>query len=203
MRAMTTAARIALVAVVLTAGAAACDDDDDSAASSRPDPGAGATTFAGTAEGGGTYVAIVVDAEGDALAYATDGDRSVDWLYGMVDNGTGSLDNDGGAVLDVTVGDDRASGTFTRPDSEPLRFSAEPASSPAGLYRAQDSFADGDYVAGWIVLPDGTQRGSVRRYETPLTPGTVDATTFSTGDDTFTVPGGELRVRRIGATADV
>ena len=197
-----TAARIALASVVLTAGAVACDDDN-SGESSRRRPGAGATTFAGTAEGGATYLAIVVDAEGDALAYATDGDRSVDWLYGMVDNGTGSLDNDGGAVLEVTVGDDRASGTFTRPDSEPLRFSAESASSPAGLYRAQDSFADGDYVAGWIVLPDGTQRGSVRRYETPLTPGTVDATTFSTGDDAFTVPGGELRVRRFGATADV
>jgi hypothetical protein len=202
MEAVTTVARTTLAVVVVVLGCTACANESggDRASEStvRPDE-----AFLGTTGDGGTSVAIVVDREGDALAFVTDGDRSVDWVYGMVDGRTGSLDNDGGAVLEVTLSDDRASGTFTRPGSEPLRFTAGPATSPAGLYRAQDSFADGDYVGGWIVLPDGTQRGAVRRYETPLAPGEVDATTFTPGDETFAVPGGELRVRRYGPNADV
>ena len=197
------AARIALAAVVLTAGAAACDDDD-SGESSRREPGASATTFAGTAEGGGTYVAIVVDAEDDALAYATDGAQSVDWLLGSLDgDDTARLENDGGAVLEVVFTEDDATGTFTRPESPPLSFTVVTTAPPAGLYRASESFTDGDYVAGWIVLPDGSQRGAVRRYETPLPPGAVDAMTFSAGDQTFAVPGGALMPRRFGATADL
>jgi hypothetical protein len=194
--------RVALLVGLLAVAVVGCGDgDSDGAPSAVSD--ARATTFTGRTTDGGTLVGLVVDGEGDALAYATDGDRSVDWVFGAVDDGTGSLDNDGGAVLDATVTDDRASGTFTRPGFEPLRFTARAASSPAGLYRAQESFADGDYVAGWIVLADGTQRGAIRRYETPLPPDAIDASTFRPGDDGFTVPGGQLTVERYGRNADV
>lgn len=145
-------------------------------------------------------MAVVAGREGGVLAHVTDGGSSVDWVDGSLegpDDTEARLGNDGGAVLEVSFAGTSASGAFARPAEEPGRFTAEVAAEPAGLYRATRSFADGDYVAGWIVLPDGTQRGAVRRYETPLAPGDVDPTTFTVGTETFPVPGGVLTPRRV------
>jgi hypothetical protein len=197
---VTTLSRIAAAAVVLTLAAAGCSDADDAEPAERETD---AGSFVGKVEGSDAYVAVVVDREGDAVGYVTDGAQSVDLLDGILDEDRARLGNDGGAVLEVTFTEDGASGQFTRPQSPPLTFTAEPSEAPAGLYRSDESFADGLYVAGWIVLPDGTHRGAVRRYETPLPPGSVDATTFSVDDSTFTVPGGVLRIRFVEATDDV
>jgi hypothetical protein len=143
--------------------------------------------------GSGAYIAVVVNANGDALAHVTDGQHSVDWLDGRLRGRTAILTNEGGALLDATFGRGTVTGSFTRPQSETLQFSARPSKTPAGLYRATQDFLDGRYVGGWVVLADGTGRGTVRRYETPLIPGEVDATTFTPGDATFSVPGGVLR----------
>ncbi len=196
---MTGITRTGLAAALLALGAGACSSDDGGSSSVEPR----ATTFAGTTADGGTSVAIVVDEERDALAFVTDGDRSVDWVDGAVRKGAARLGNDGGAVLEVAIAGDVATGSFTRPGSDPLSFEAAAVAAPAGLYRSSEFFADGDYVAGWIVLPDGSQRGAIRRYETPLPPGAIDATTFSAGDPTFPVPGGVLMPRRFSASADV
>jgi hypothetical protein len=150
-------------------------------------------SFVGTVAGSDGYVAIVVGARGDALAHVTDGAWSVDWLNGMVTGRTAALSNEGGATLDAAFSRRGVIGSFTRPQSPALQFTAVPVKAPAGLYRATQDFADGRYVGGWVVLLDGTQRGTVRRYETPLVPGQVDATTFRPGDASFTVPGGVLR----------
>jgi hypothetical protein len=185
----------AVVAVIV---AAACGSSEDDGQSTAPERTTG--SFVGAVEGGGTSVAVVAGPGDDLLAYVTDGGSSVDWLDGVLEDPrdtSARLGNDGGAVLDVSFAGTRASGAFARPGEDPRRFTAEAADEPAGLYRASDSFADGDYVGGWIVLPDGTQRGTVRRYETPLAPGEVDPATFTVGDETFVVPGGELRVQRV------
>jgi hypothetical protein len=130
------------------------------------------TAYAGVVEGSNAYVAVVVGPGSEAMAYVCDGASSVDFVEGPVEGGAANLSNDGGAHLEATVTATDASGTFTRPGSDPLRFTAVPVDRPAGLYIAGGHFADGDYVGGWILLPDGTQRASVRRYETPLPPGT-------------------------------
>jgi len=194
-----TGAALAAVALALAGGGLGCSDDD-----SADTTGAGPTTtesagdaeeltgsYVGTLDGTETYVAIVVADDGDALAFVTDGDQSVDLLDGFVDGEGARLGNDGGADLKVSfvegaTSDDPSrpvvlSGTFTRPDEAPLRFSAGAAEEPAGLYRASQVFADGEYEADWVVLPDGSQKGAVRRYETPLPPGAVD-TVLDLGD---------------------
>ena len=71
------------------------------------------------------------------------------------------------------------------------------------MYGTREFFADGEYVGGWVVLTDGSKRGAVRRYETPLVPGEVDPTTFNVGDATFTVPGGVLRPELVEPSDDV
>jgi hypothetical protein len=185
---------IALAMMTMALVTAGCGDGESGGGTAEPEPTIG--SFVGTVDGSDAYVAVVARPEGGVLAYVTDGGSSVDWLDGALEgprDTSARLGNDGGAVMEVAFTGRSASGAFARPGEDPQRFTAAAADEPAGLYRATESFADGDYVAGWIVLPDGTQRGAVRRYETPLPPGSVDPTTFSTGDATFAVPGGILR----------
>jgi hypothetical protein len=197
--------RITFATMALALVVAGCDGDgSDGTVTAEPERMVG--SFAGIVEGADTYVAVVVDPEGDVLGYVTDGGSSVDWLHGRLDGPDDSdarLGNDGGAVLDVTIANATASGAFARPGEDLRRFTAEVAEEPAGLYRATESFDDGDYVAGWIVLPDGTERGAVRRYETPLPPGSVDPATFTVDTKTFAVPGGVLRPHRVTPDSDL
>ncbi|MGQ0825650.1 MAG: hypothetical protein ACT4OX_11620 [Actinomycetota bacterium] len=199
--------------IVLSVALTGCSGGDD-APSSQPadDPAATTTTaaevatdavgsYVGTVDGSDTYVAVVAMDDGEAQAFVTDGANRVDWVYGLLQGGTARLDNDGGAVLDVSFTGVEASGTFTRPGDEPLTFTAARAVAPAGLYRAQATFDDGDYVGGWIVLPDGSQRGAVRRYETPLPPGSVDGV-LDLNDPTVIVPGGVLPVELVEAAGE-
>ncbi len=186
--------------VVFAFLATACDDSGDTTAASttRPTtpPATYQGTYTGTVPGSADYVGIVVGPGGDALAYVCDSGDSVDWVNGRLAGGRASLVNDGGATLDVQFTGHRASGTFKRPDSPPLRFTATPAGEPAGVYRAAASFADGDYLGGWVVLPDGTQRGAVRRYETPL-PRDGAGFLLDLAHPTVTVPGGILTATRV------
>jgi hypothetical protein len=182
--------RLALTTLVAAAALAACGGGgDNETAEDKTISG----SFAGKVAGSEAYVAIVAGRGGKVLAYVTDGASSVDWVAGVVTGRTASLSNEGGATLDAKWSRREVTGSFTRPQNPTLTFTAVSVKTPAGLYRAVEDFADGRYVGGWVVLPDGTERGSVRRYETPLVPGEVDSTAFKPGDASFTVPGGVLR----------
>jgi hypothetical protein len=187
---MRRAIRLAVAVMLASLLVAGCGGDGDKATAERESM---AGSFVGNAAGSDAYVAVVVGANGDALAYVTDGAWSVDWLLGTRRGRTAVLGNEGGATLDAQFERATVTGSFKRPQSPALAFTARRGREPAGMYRAIQDFADGRYVGGWVVLPDGTERGAVRRYETPLAPGEVDASTFRPGDATFTVPGGELR----------
>ncbi|HKH25783.1 MAG TPA: hypothetical protein VKB11_01465 [Acidimicrobiia bacterium] len=192
---MTGAVRFAFATALLALAVGGCDNSGDRAGESEPSSVTG--SFVGTVPGSDSYVAIVAGPKGDALAHVTDGASGVDWLDGTVTGRTAALSNDGGATVDARFTESAVTGSFTRPGFQTLTFTARPARAPAGFYRAQESFADGLYAAGWVVLPDGSIRGSVRRYETPLARGEVDASTYQPGDPTFTVPGGVLRPARV------
>ena len=200
--------RMALATMALTLVTAGCNGSDSGEGSGGGEKaGAKAVTgsFVGNVDGTDAYVGIVVARDGDVFGYATDGVTNPDHLDGALGgrrDDSARLGNDGGAVLEAAFEGSTVTGTYTRPGYEPWTFTAERAKAPAGLYRDEQTFDDGLYVGGWIVLPDGTHRGAVRRYETPLAPGEVDATTFSPGDDTFTVPGGVLRPRRVTPSSD-
>jgi hypothetical protein len=187
---MSRATRFTLVATLLTLLVASCGGGGDTTTAQRRTI---IGSFVGKVDGSDAYVAIVVGARGNALAYVTDGAWSVDWVNGRITGRSAALGNEGGATLNARFGRGTVTGSFTRPRTPALQFTARHGAAPAGLYRATPDFTDGRYVGGWVVLPDGTERGTVRRYETPLTPGEVDATTFRPGDATFNVPGGVLR----------
>jgi hypothetical protein len=180
--------RLALTTLVAAAALAACGGGGETAEDKTI-----TGSFAGKVAGSEAYVAIVAGRGGKVLAHVTDREWSVDWVDGVATGHTASLSNEGGATLDAKWSRRGVTGSFTRPGNPTLSFTAVPVKTPAGLYRAVEDFADGRYVGGWVVLRDGTERGSVRRYETPLAPGEVDATTFTLGDASFTVPGGVLR----------
>ena len=187
-----------VVGALATIAVAGCAETETTTPATRrpatPTTASNAATgsFVGTVDGSDAYVGVVVGRGGEAVAYVCDrAGESVDWLDGRLDGDAARLGNDGGAIFEVTFADNRASGTFTRPESAPLTFTAHAAHKPAGLYRAREFFADGEYVGGWVVLPDGTQRGAVRRYETPLPRRAVN-TALDLSNPVVTVPGGVL-----------
>ena len=195
-----TAVALAAVAVVGLALAGCGGDGSDTKESTGT---AGDGTYVGTVAGSDTYVAIVIGRGGAALAHVTDGAYSVDWLDGARAEDSARLSNEGGATLNARFQGKTVTGTFQRSGEPALELTARRGQAPAGLYRAVEDFADGKYVGGWVVLLDASERGTVRRYETPLAPGAVDATTFEPGDATFAVPGGVLRPQLVRLSGDL
>jgi len=115
------------------------------------------------------YVALVSN-DRDMVLYACDGTADMvtmtQWFEGPHD--------DGHFELDSTRSDARAVGDFEADaghgsiliDDLGFSFELEPAEGDAGLYF--DELVDGDttHWGGWIVLPDGSVRGSVLNRKT-------------------------------------
>ena len=184
----------ALVAAACVFALAACGGSSDTSSAS---PGAAAsspggsgpatearpTTHAGRVEGSDAYVAVR-RLGGDVIAYICDGDGIVQWFRGRTSGDRVSLTNARGAVLEASFGGSGFVGEVQLADRR-LSFSAAPVQAPAGLYRSEEQLGDTRRVGGWIVLPDGTQRGAVQTgtQTAPapaLDPGTATATVGGT-----------------------
>ena len=121
----------------------------------------------GKVDGTDAYVALVSDGS-RVLGYLCDSKKLSRWIdVSTIRDGTAALAaRTGDALGEAMISGDRASGTITI-DGEPHAFSAVPASGEAGLYRAarvnreDGKLSEGEVEAGWIVLPDGTQRGGI------------------------------------------
>jgi hypothetical protein len=158
------ASAVAITAAVVLAG---CGDDADTS----PEPAqateaaAAKGAFVGTVDGTDAYVALVSDGS-RVLGYVCDSKKLSRWIdVSTIRDGTAALATRTGEDLgEAMISGDRASGTITI-DGESHAFSAVPASGEAGLYRAaridrkDGKLTEGEVEAGWIVLPDGTQRG--------------------------------------------
>lgn len=118
-------------------------------------------SFVGKVDGSDAFISVVVHANGEVTAYVCDGADISEWFKGTADGSSLDLTNANGASLTATLSANSASGTFTPAGDSALNFSAEIASEPAGLYRADLTYENTAYVGGWIVLPDGDQRGSI------------------------------------------
>jgi hypothetical protein len=157
---MSRAGRIGLVAGLVVGGLAAV-------ASAAPGVKVVAGSYAGTVEGSDAYVAVYVDeaekkgAKREVTAYVCDGAEISEWFDARAKGNTFTLTSDEGARLKVKLREDEASGSFRPEGGEKLRFAAPVADDPAGLYRAEETVDDDEYLGGWIVLPDGTQRGFI------------------------------------------
>jgi hypothetical protein len=178
--------RVALAVAALAASAifAGCSDDGSNTAAVAKG------TLVGKVTGSHAYVAVVSD--GSRVAgYVCDGDRLSRWLSASdVRDGAVTLRDRGGRVLGaVRVAADRATG-FVELDGRKLAFAATPARGEAGLYRQATGQAGepGFRETGWIVLADGSVRGSAEfiDQESDLVVGpapkrTAKATQVSTG----------------------
>jgi len=128
------------------------------AASASKPPAAGRkAVFAGRVVGGKATVAISVK-DGRAVAYFCDGNRTEAWMRGPATGGDLDLKGAPGGTLTGTFGRNKAAGTVTA-GGQKWQFDAPLVTAPAGVYRGSATVQGARVVAGWIVLPDGTQVG--------------------------------------------
>jgi len=135
--------------------------------------------FVGKVDGGGAAVAISVHGD-KAVAYVCNGHAVAAWLRGTVVAGKLDLTGKNGARLSVDYRTEKAVG-FIMADGTKFTFSApavhrvSSVRRPPGLYEAV-AMVDGVPIkAGWIVLPDGSQVGSVEYDPSSAVPPTAQA----------------------------
>ena len=115
--------------------------------------------YAGEVKGGGASVAISIH-HGQAIAYVCNGSVIEAWLQGTAANGHLTMTGKGHARLSATYRTKRAVGRVIAHGVH-YTFSAPAVHKPSGLYRAIAVVRGAKIKAGWIVLPDGTQVGSL------------------------------------------
>jgi hypothetical protein len=118
-------------------------------------------TFVGFVENSDAFVGLV-RLDDQVVAYVCDGRTTATWLRGQAIRNSISLESDG-TTLDGTFDGAGVIGTFTSAEGGVHRFKASPAVDGAGFYRASETIAGSAYVAGWIILRNGQQRGAVKR----------------------------------------
>lgn len=117
-------------------------------------------TFVGQAEGSSAYVALITDGE-SLSGFVTNGKLFGKWFAtAELDDGQAQLTaRDGAELGDVTIDGDSASGeVLVGLGTEP--FEAGLASGDASLFTAAEKKGEDSFEAGWIVLPDGSERGT-------------------------------------------
>jgi hypothetical protein len=162
------AATLALAPVL-----AACGADDGSSA---PAPG----TYAAQVPGSPAYLAVVLDRE-QAAGYLCDRGATSAWFaHRPHDDGRADLvSRSGRATVALRPDDGRLHARVRLPGAaRPVDVTLARATGEAGLYRVATA-ADSGIEAGWIVLPDGSRRGSANA-------GTAATTTAAPPLDTAT-----------------
>ena len=130
-------------------------------------------TYAGRVGGGGGSVAVSIHGS-QAIAYVCNGSTVEAWFKGTAVNGvlimTGKNHSHFSAIYDFgkVTGDVLAHGTD-------YSFSVPVVRKPSGLYRATAVVRGATIKAGWIVLSDGTQVGSVEPFSTSPEPTASEA----------------------------
>lgn len=130
-------------------------------------------TYTARVGGGGGSVAVSVHGS-KAIAYVCNGSTVEGWMRGKVENGKLTLTGKNNAHLTATyhagkvTGDVKAHGTD-------YSFSAPTATKSSGLYEATVSVQGKTIKAGWIVLNDGTQIGSLETDADSAAPSAVTA----------------------------
>jgi hypothetical protein len=110
---------------------------------------------------GGVHASVAISIHGtQAIAYACNGSSVEAWLSGTAAGGRLALTGKNGAVLTGNYDSRRAFGNVSA-DGLTYAFSVYTVKKPSGLYRATADVRGATIKAGWIVLPDGTEVGSL------------------------------------------
>lgn len=120
-------------------------------------------SLVGMVEGTDAFIALVPQENNSLVAYICDGQTISAWFRGERNGNEVDLTATSGAQLQANLDGDAAAGTIILADGQSHTFTASLASGEAGLYRAEAAFEGSDYVGGWIVLNDGSQRGAINR----------------------------------------
>jgi hypothetical protein len=108
---------------------------------------------------------VVVSAN-NVTAYVCDGTetqfaRTFEWFNGALEGNAFELTSKMGAHLTGTLGADGVEGSFVTADGVSMAYRAAEVEADAGLFDSTIFSSGTKYVAAWIVLPDGQQRGAV------------------------------------------
>jgi hypothetical protein len=146
--------------------------------------------YAGKVNGGGASIAISVH-DGVVIAYICNGSTVESWLSGtMGSDGKVKMTGKNSATLDAAYGVGEMTGDVVAHGTD-FNFSVDTVSksSGAGLYRATAEVSGATVKAGWIVLDDGTQVGSVEPDSTSAAPSAVGAPRLDVAARTATYKG--------------
>jgi hypothetical protein len=131
--------------------------------------------FAGRVGGGGGSVAVSVHGD-KAIAYVCNGSTVEGWMRGKVENGKLTLTGKNKAHLTASIhtgtvtGDVEAHGTdYSFSVSTVSKSAGKSSGKSSGLYQATAVVQGKTIKAGWIVLGDGTQIGSLETDESART----------------------------------
>jgi len=150
-------------------------------------------TYAGRVGGGGGSVAVSIHGS-QAIAYVCNGSTVEAWFKGTAVNGvlimTGKNHSHFSAIYDFgkVTGDVLAHGTD-------YSFSVPVVTKPSGLYRATAVVRGATIKAGWIVLSDGTQVGSLEPASDSSAPSANEAPVLDV--TTGTAQAGHLVLRAV------
>ena len=115
--------------------------------------------YAGEVQGGGASVAISIHG-GQAIAYVCNGSAIEAWYKGTAVGGVLIMTGKNHAHLSAIYDFKKATGDILAHGTD-YRFSVAEVHKPSGLYQAIAVVRGATIKAGWIVLPDGTQVGSL------------------------------------------
>jgi hypothetical protein len=108
------------------------------------------------------FVAVVTT-QNKAIAYLCDGDFLAEWFRSDLQPGglfeARSTSKKSGITAQVNAGS--VVGAITLESGKVIQFRATPADGTAGLYRSDDNIDNQRFLGGWVVLPNGEQRGAV------------------------------------------
>jgi hypothetical protein len=122
--------------------------------------------FVGRVAGSQAFVAVAIG-HGKVRAYLCDTRRLAVWFpAGTFRAGRAEL-NTAGARLAVRLASGHVLGKATLADGRVHRFRAVRATGAAGLYRAVKTVHGRRYLAGWVVLRGGAQRGATEKFINP------------------------------------
>ena len=129
----------------------------------RATPTTGTFLTAVSVSSGPTPFVGIVTTTDKALAYICDGEGLAQWYRGSLQAGGlfEARSTTQKSRITAQVTGRSVVGAITLEDGRVLQFRAIPGEGPAGLYRSDDRINDVRYLGGWVVLPNGEQRGAV------------------------------------------
>ena len=125
--------------------------------------------FVGITQNPEVFVAVITSQE-KAIAYICDGQNLAQWYRGTLQAGGlfEARSTTGTTRITAQINSRSVQGMVSLEAGETLSFraaeqvdTAQAAGQAAGLYRSDDNIDNQRWLGGWIVLPNGEQRGSI------------------------------------------